>query len=106
MGWAEKEVLDSVWRGCNETLFGGSLRRVPRFHVFDSPVRAGFFTPGGRRDHIGVNVRYFKDLPLADLVDTVAHEALHQRQRELGLPVEHDRFFLEQCDRLGLDRPV
>jgi hypothetical protein len=84
-------------------MFEGELARQPRFHVFESRHRAGYFSPGGSRDHIGVNARYFRDLSFADLIDTVAHESIHQFQHESGLPVAHDEFFRQRAAHLGLE---
>lgn len=101
--WDQKSTLRAVWRRCNDLFFGGNLRREPRFHVFESEVRAGYFSPGGKKDHVGVNARYFRDLPFADLIDTVAHESIHQEQSETGREVAHDDYFRKRCEEIGLD---
>jgi hypothetical protein len=88
-----KRQLGILWEGLNKDLFRGALRRKPGFHTFKSPVRAGYFTPGVSRDHIGVNMVHFRSLPVSELIDTMGHEMVHQFQREQGLPVEHDKFF-------------
>jgi hypothetical protein len=99
----QKRILIELWKRCNETFFQGQLKRQPRFHVFESKHRAGYFTPGGSRDHIGVNARYFYDLSFQDLVDTMTHECIHQFQSENKIPIAHDDFFSELAASLFIE---
>jgi predicted SprT family Zn-dependent metalloprotease len=95
--------LGQLWEGLNRDLFHGVLRRKPRFHSFVSRVRAGYFTPGVKRDHIGVNEKHFTELSSTELVDTLAHEMIHQAQAESGLKVEHDAVFKLIARIVGVD---
>jgi hypothetical protein len=100
----QKRILNNLWEGCNIDMFDRMLKRRPRFHVFSSEIRAGFFTPGGARDHIGVNERFFKDLPVSDFIDTMAHEMIHQLQYEMGSEIGHNVFFHGVTMSLGLQK--
>jgi hypothetical protein len=99
------ELLRGIWRALNRILFAGRLLREPEFRLMRSRVLAADFTPGGARDHIRVNVAYFRGarrLPLADLLDTLAHEMLHQWQWETDRPVRHDRWFRREAAAMGI----
>ena len=81
-------------------LFGSKLKRVRltfgETTIYDYPVW-GYFMPDEQSGTIHLDSR-IKDKGM--LINTLAHEMVHQMQHELGLPLTHGSYFKKQAARI------
>jgi hypothetical protein len=88
----------------NEEGFRGELRRVVVRVSRRMRTRLGHYAPSqhGRPAEIAISRRHLKRHGVADALETLLHEMVHQWQDEQGHPLGHDRWFREKAKAVGI----
>jgi Zn-dependent peptidase ImmA (M78 family) len=95
-------ALLSYWHGrLNTALFSRELKRVPltcgKSIDMGGPVM-GYYDYDTADPSLHIDSRC---KTRADIINTLAHEMVHQLQHQRGLPVNHGKFFKRQAKRLA-----
>lgn len=106
--YAELQLAVDVF---NKELFDGqlpecliTLQRRPRTAGYFSPARFGAKN-GQTTDEIALNPELFAIRPIAKVLQTIAHEMVHQWQHHFGSPSRksyHDREWANKMEAIGL----
>ena len=103
--------LELVYDAFNAKLFGGqlpgcllTLQREKRTYGYFSSERFGN-TRGDTVDEIAINPAYVAIMPLIEVLQTIAHEMVHQWQAHFGKPGRtryHNEAFGNKMESIGL----
>jgi hypothetical protein len=88
----------------NAERFGGTLRRVTVRVSRRMRTRLGHYAPAqqGRPAEIAIARRHVRRHGMAEALETLLHEMVHQWQDEQGHPLGHDRRFREKAKAVGI----
>ncbi|MDQ8154196.1 MAG: SprT-like domain-containing protein [Gemmatimonadota bacterium] len=88
----------------NRERFGGTLRRVTVRVSRRMRARLGHYAPAqqGRPAEIAISRRHVRRHGVAEALETLLHEMVHQWQDEQGHPLGHDRRFREKSRDVGI----
>lgn len=88
----------------NAERFGGALRRVGVRVSRRMRARLGHYAPAqrGRPAEIAISRRHLRRHGIAEGLETLLHEMVHQWQDEHGHPLGHDRRFREKARAVGI----
>jgi hypothetical protein len=87
----------------NRARFGGALGAVAIRVSRRMRSRLGHYSPGLQRaPEIAIARRHLRRDGWASVLETLAHEMVHQWQHETGRPVAHDPAFRRKCREVGI----
>ncbi|HVZ78286.1 MAG TPA: SprT-like domain-containing protein [Gemmatimonadaceae bacterium] len=87
----------------NAERFGGTLRTIPLRVSRRMRSRLGHYVPSTSAEGVEIVIsrRHLRRDPVADVLDTLLHEMVHQWQDETGLPVDHGAAFRRKAREVG-----
>lgn len=88
----------------NAERFGGRLGTVTIRVSRRMRARLGHYMPAqhGRPAELAISRRHIRRHGMADALETLLHEMVHQWQDEQGHPLGHDRIFREKSKAVGI----
>ena len=88
----------------NAERFGGALREIPVRVSRRMRSRLGHYAPAqrGAKPEIAISHRHVRRHGLAQAVETLLHEMVHQWQDENGLPLNHGAAFRRKAREVGI----
>lgn len=88
----------------NAERFGGALREIPVRVSRRMRSRLGHYAPAqrGAKPEIAISDRHVRRHGLAQAVETLLHEMVHQWQDESGLPLDHGAAFRRKAREVGI----
>lgn len=96
--------LSNAHRQLNQTRFDGSLGLIEIRISRRMKTRLGHFSPGGHGEppHIAIARRHIRRDAWTAVLETLAHEMVHQWQDETGRLLAHDPDFRRKAREVGI----